>query len=97
MLLAALTATQLIQYAVIALAALALIYILFKIGKGLLRVILAVIVNSVLGFMAILLLDYIFGLGIPFTLPIVIATALFGLPAVGTFVILKLLGVALLA
>lgn len=97
MLLAAVSTLNLVQYAIVALIILALIYIVLKIGKGLLKWVFGVIINSILGFIAILLLSYVFGFVIPFSLPVIIATALFGLPAVGTLVILKLMGVVLLA
>ena len=96
MLLAAITAIALVQYAVVALAILVGIYIIFKIGKNILKWIFGIVINSILGFLAIFLLNYVFNLGIPFNLPVIIATALFGLPAVGTLVILKLMGVALI-
>ncbi len=92
MLLGAITTINLIEYALVALMILALVYIILKIGKKLLKWVFGIIINSILGFVAILLLDYAFNLGIPFTLPIVISTAIFGLPAVGTIAILKVMG-----
>jgi hypothetical protein len=72
------------------------LFIVYKLGKFVLKYVLGIIVNSVLGFVAIYLLNAMFGMGIPFTWPIIIATALFGLPAVGTMVILHVLaGIAL--
>ena len=68
------------------------LFVLFKTGRFVLKYVLGVIVNSILGFVAIYLLDAVFSIGIPFTWPIIIATALFGLPAVGTMVILHVLG-----
>jgi hypothetical protein len=97
MLLAAITASSAVGYIVSAAAILALIYIILKIGKGILKLIFGIIINSILGFAAIFLLDYSFALGIPFNLPILIVTALFGLPAVGTIVILKIMGVLMFA
>ncbi len=67
------------------------IFILSKIGKLLLKLIL----NSVVGIIAILALDYIFNTGIPLKLYVIIATALFGIPAVGVFLILRLFGIPL--
>lgn len=92
MFLMAISTLSLIQYAVVALVILAVVYIILKIGKGLLKWVFGIIINSILGFIAIFLLNYLFGIAIPFTLPIVIATAIFGLPAVGTITILKLMG-----
>ena len=86
---------SLLSEILIGVLAIVLIYIIFKIGKSLLRLLLSIIANSILGFIAILALDYIFNLGIPLVLPVIISTAIFGLPAVGTMAILKLMGVAL--
>ncbi len=92
MLLGAITTINLIEYALVALIILALVYIVLKIGKKMLKWVFGIVINSILGFVAILLLDYFFGLGIPFTLPIVISTVVFGLPGVGTIAILKAMG-----
>ena len=69
-----------------------MLYIVFKLGKFALKYVFGVIANSILGFAALFLLNYFFSVAIPFTLPIIITIAIFGLPAVGTLVILKLLG-----
>ena len=68
------------------------IFIVFKLGKTILRIVFGVIANSILGFIVIFLLNYLFDMGIIFTIPVLVSVALFGLPAVGTIVILKLLG-----
>jgi hypothetical protein len=70
----------------------AVLFLIFKIGKLLLKIIFGIIANSVLGVIAIFALDYFFSLGIPLGVPEIIASAIFGLPAVGTIVILKLFG-----
>ena len=67
------------------------IYIVFKLGKF----ILGLVVNVILGFIAIVLLNTIFGLGIPWNWVVIVITALLGLPGVLLIVILKLLGVML--
>jgi hypothetical protein len=87
----ALSDTALIEYAVIALVIIAAIYIILKLGKKFLKWIFGILINSILGFVAIFLLNYFFALGIPFSLAVIISTALFGLPAVGTIAILKVL------
>ncbi|MEM3791482.1 MAG: pro-sigmaK processing inhibitor BofA family protein [Candidatus Micrarchaeaceae archaeon] len=69
--------------------------IVFKLGKLILKLIFGIITNTILGLIAILLLDRIFGLGIPLKLPELAASAIFGLPAVGAMVILRLLGAAI--
>lgn len=88
------SSTWISEAILIALIAL-VIFIIFKIGKSILKLIFGIIANSILGIIAIFALNYFFNLGIPLKIYTLIATALFGLPAVGTFVILRFFGVAL--
>lgn len=67
------------------------LFIVFKLGK----LLIGIIVNSIVGLIAIVLLDYVFNIGIPVALATIIPTALFGLPAVAVLVILRLFGVPL--
>lgn len=97
MFLEAIVASNLVQYAIVALIILAVVYIILKIGKGILKFIFGVIINSILGFIGIFLLNSFFGLAIPFTLPIIVSTAIFGIPAVGTIAILKAMGMIAVA
>lgn len=69
------------------------LFIIFKVGKFILKIIFGIIINSILGVVAFLALDYIFGIDIPIGFATMIPTALFGLPAVGTLIILKLFGI----
>ena len=69
------------------------LFVIFKLGKGLMRLIFGIIANSILGLAAIFALNYFFNFQIPIHLYTLIPAALFGLPAVGTFVILKFFGV----
>ncbi len=71
------------------------IFVIFKLGKGLMKLLFGIIANSILGLIAIFALNYFFSFQIPITLYTLIPTALFGLPAVGTFVILKFFGISL--
>ncbi len=80
---------------IIALLIALVLFIVFKIGKFVIKLVLGILINSILGLLSIFALDWLFGAGIPLTLPILIATALFGLPAVFVFVILRLFGVPL--
>jgi hypothetical protein len=73
---------------IIVVAIIAVVFIVFSLG----RVLLGLVVNSVLGLIAIFLINAIFGLGIPITLAVLVATAIFGLPAVFVMIILKLGG-----
>jgi hypothetical protein len=68
------------------------LFVIFKIGKSILKVIFGIIINSILGIIAIFALNYFFNLRIPIQAYTLIPTALFGLPAVGTFVILRFFG-----
>lgn len=91
------TGTLLSEVILIALIAV-VIYIIFKVGKSIAKLVLGIIINSILGVIAIFALNYFFNLGIPLGLnhlEVLIPTALFGLPAVGTFVILRFFHVAL--
>ncbi len=69
------------------------IFIIFKVGKSILKLVFGLIANTILGFIAIFALNFLFNLGIPIHIYTIIVTALFGLPAVGTLVILKFFGV----
>ena len=66
------------------------LYIIFKLGKF----ILGLIVNVILGFIAIFVVNALFGLGLSWDLITVIITALLGLPGVALIVILKLIGIS---
>lgn len=78
------------------------LFIIFKLGKSILKLLFGIIANSILGVIAIFALNYFFALDIPIGLSAstglatLIATAIFGLPAVATFVILRFFGVPLL-
>lgn len=85
------TSTLIGEIILIALIAVVL-FIVFTIGKTILKLIFGILANSILGLIAIFALNYFFNLGIPIHLYTLIPTALFGLPAVGTFVILRFFG-----
>lgn len=91
MLLAAISTLTIVEFIVVALVVLALVYIILKLGKNLVKILFGIAINSILGFLAIFILNTVFSLGIPATnIGVIIATAIFGLPAVGTLVILIL-------
>jgi pro-sigmaK processing inhibitor BofA len=71
------------------------LFVIFKIGRLILKVIFGIIINSILGVIALYLLNYVFNIGIPIELQTMVPAALFGLPAVGTMVILRLFGIPL--
>jgi hypothetical protein len=87
-----LTSTLIGEVVLIALIGVVLL-VMLKMGKGVKKVVGAIVVNSVLGVAAIFTLNYFFNTGIPVHLYTLIPTALFGLPAVGTFIIFKFFGV----
>ncbi len=81
--------SEIILFALIALVLL----VIFKLGRFILKIVFGIIANSILGLIAIFALNYFFAMGILINIYVIAATALFGLPAVGTMIILKLAGV----
>jgi hypothetical protein len=69
-------------------AILIVLYIILKLGK----ILIGLILNSILGLIAIYLVNTIFSLGIIYNLLTIIIVAIFGLPAVAVIIILKLIG-----
>ncbi|MDE1825538.1 MAG: pro-sigmaK processing inhibitor BofA family protein [Candidatus Micrarchaeota archaeon] len=76
---------------VIVVAIIVVLLLIFRLGKF----IIGLLTNSILGLIAFFALNYLFGLGIPISLPIIVVTAIFGLPAVAIIVLLRLMGVPL--
>ncbi len=87
-------AESIISSIVIVLSIAFVVFLVFKLGRFAVKLLVGIVVNSILGFVTILLLDYFLNIGIPFSLPVLISTALFGLPGVGTMVVFKLFGYA---
>lgn len=79
--------------AVIIIIAALVVFLVFSVGRSLVRFILGLLVNTVLGLAALYLLDQYFGAAIPMKAPELAATVIFGLAAVGTMLILKITGV----
>jgi hypothetical protein len=71
-------------------AILLVLFIILKLGN----VILGLVLNSVLGLIAIYIVNSLFNLGIVYNLITIIVVAIFGLPAVAVIIILKLLGIS---
>jgi len=86
---------SIISEAILVLLIAVVLYIVFKLGKFILKIIFGIIANSVLGVVSIFVLNYFFNIGIPIKTYTLIASALFGLPAVGTMIIMKFFGVIL--
>ncbi len=87
----AILANSIISELILLAGILLLIFIIFKLGKF----IIGLIINIILGFIAIFLLNAIFGLGIPWNLPVIVITALGGMVGVAIIVILDLIGIVL--
>jgi lipopolysaccharide export LptBFGC system permease protein LptF len=73
----------------------AVLFLIFKMGKFILKLVFGLVANSILGLIAFFVLDYFLNLGISISLATMVPTAIFGLPAVGTIVILHFFGVPL--
>ncbi len=77
---------------VIVIAAILLVlFVILKLGN----VILGLILNSILGLIAIYLVNSLFNLGIAYNLITIIVVAIFGLPAVAVIIILRLVGISI--
>ena len=74
-------------------AALLVLFLIFKIGKFLLRLIFGLVANSLLGLIIIFVVNTWLGMGIPYNLQVMLPTALFGIPGIGTIILMKALGV----
>lgn len=85
------TAGSVLSEIVVIAAILLVLYVIFKLGN----VLIGLLLNSILGLIAIWLINAIFGLGIVFNLLTWIVVAIFGLPAVAVIVILKLIGISI--
>ncbi|MCL5419553.1 MAG: pro-sigmaK processing inhibitor BofA family protein [Candidatus Marsarchaeota archaeon] len=68
------------------------LYIIFKLGK----LVAGLIVNTVLGFISIYVLNSLFAFGIPWNWVVIIITAILGLPGVAIIILLKFLGISIL-
>lgn len=85
----AITLASILPEILVIAAILVVVFIIFVLGKFLA----GLLVNSIVGLIAIFAVNYLFGLGIPYSWPVIIATALLGLPAVLVIIILKLGGI----
>ena len=74
-------------------SAVVVIFIIFKLGKFLFKLIFGIVANSLLGIIIILLANYVFNMGLDLSLKTLLPTAIFGIPGIGTIILLKLLGV----
>ena len=86
---------SILSEAIIGIIIVLILFVFFFVIKKVLKLILVIVINSVLGVASIFLLNQYAGLQIPIAAYTLIPSALFGLPAVGTFVILRLFGIAI--
>jgi len=86
---------SLLSELLVAIAIMVVLFIVFKVGKGLFKLLFGIVTNSVLGLLVIFAVNRWLGMGIPYTLAILLPTAIFGLPGIGTIILLKLMGVPL--
>lgn len=71
------------------------IFVVWKLGKFILKLVFGIITNTVLGFVVFFVANsYFLSVAIPINLPIMLSVALFGLPGVGTIILLHVLGVS---
>lgn len=89
-LLLAVTLSSILALLIIIAGIVVILVILFKIGSLLMKFIFGIIANSLMGLLAIFALNYFFNLGIVINTASLMATAIFGLPAVGTLALLQL-------
>ena len=69
------------------------LFLVFIVGKTIFKFIIGIVLNSLLGVISLYILDAVFKMNIPIKIYTIAAATVFGLPAVGTFVILRLFGI----
>jgi hypothetical protein len=85
------TVGSLISEVIIIAAIILILFVILKFGS----LIFGLILNSILGLIAIFLVNAIFSLGITYDWLTWIVVAIFGLPAVAIIIILKLIGISI--
>lgn len=68
------------------------VFVVLRLGSWMSKVLIGIAVNSVLGFVLLLVIGYLFDITVKYTTALVLSVALFGLPAVGTILLLKIVG-----
>ena len=63
----AILASGILSEIVVLLAILLVVFIIFKLGKVILKFIFGILANSIMGFVTIFIANYFFALGIPYT------------------------------
>ncbi len=91
MLLLAITVGSIASELLVIAAILLVLFIVFKLGN----LIFGLILNSILGLIAVWAVNSLFNLGIVYNLLTIIVVAITGLPGVAVIIILKLLGISI--
>lgn len=89
------TIDSIISLALVIIGIALVLFVVMKIGKVLVKVVVGFVMNAILGFIALFAIGYFFGITVPYTFPVIASVVLFGLPGVGTLLILKLGGIVL--
>lgn len=87
----ALTLGPVVSEIVLIMAILLVLFIILKLGK----LILGLIVNSIVGLLAIYLVNYFFSLGITYNILTIIVVAITGIPGAAIIILLKLIGISI--
>ncbi len=74
-----------------------LIFVVLKIGGLMTKIIVGFIMNVLLGLILLYIATSVMGITFSYSVPELVSIALFGLPGVGTMILLKLGGVSALA
>jgi hypothetical protein len=85
----AMTLGPLVSEIVLIAAIILVLFIILKLGK----LILGLILNSILGLLAIYIVNYAFNLGIAYNLLTIIVVAITGVPGAAVIILLKLVGI----
>jgi inhibitor of the pro-sigma K processing machinery len=83
--------SQIASEILIIIGALLIVYIVFKLGK----LLAGIVINIILGFVSLFLVNALLGMNIPFDLVVIVITAILGLPGVALIVLLKFFGITL--
>jgi hypothetical protein len=87
----AITLGPVISEIVLILAILVVLFIILKLG----RLVIGLILNSILGLVAIWAVNYLFNLAIAYNLLTIIVVAITGLPGAAVIILLKLVGISI--
>lgn len=87
----AITLGPVLSEIVLIMAILVVLFIIFKLGN----LILGLILNSILGLVAIYIVNYLFNMAIAYNFLTIIVVAITGLPGAAVIILLKLIGISI--